>query len=176
MATALSSTRSRRIVRTFYVQHCPLKGDCNGKARFLGATPELAIERVHHHLVHSSRHWKTAFEADELTTDLDVECHDDYEDVPPTPPPAPKRARPAIGAPPPASSPVVRTHIQQVIFDAIEAVTDAENAAVQSEYMATSAATAFREQALVYQGHVQKLEECLAEVEEGLTEVFGQRR
>ncbi len=66
--------------------------------------------------------------------------HDDYEDVPPTPPFAPKRARPAICVPPFASSLVVRTHIQQVIFDAIEAVTDAENAAVQSEYLATSAA------------------------------------
>ena len=155
------------------MKDCPLKAECNGKARFLGATPEIAIERVHHHLTHSSRHWKTHVEADELTEDLVVESHDDYEWAPP-PSPAPKRARyaicdashsraiPATRATAPSGPPGNR--LQQVIGDAIEAVQKAERAAMQSEYLATSAATAFREQAAELNEHVVRLEECLAEL------------
>lgn len=163
MASAASTGRSRRVVRTFYVGNCPLKAQCNGKARFLGASPELAIERVHHHLTHSSHHWRTDVEADALVADLDVEWHDDYEAAPPSP--APKRARhaiPATRAPAPSGPPENR--LQQVIGDAVEAVRNAERAAMQSEYLATSAATAFREQAAELNNHLLALEECLAEL------------
>ena len=154
------------------MQECPLKAECNGKARFLGATPEIAIERVHHHLTHSSHHWRTDVEADALVADLDVEWHDDYEAAPPSP--APKRARhaicdashsraiPATRATAPSGPPGNR--LQQVIGDAIEAVQKAERAAMQSEYLATSVATAFREQAAELNEHVVRLEECLAEL------------
>ena len=150
------------------MQTCPLRAECSGKARFLGTTPEAAIERVHHHLVQSSSHWKSCAVADELTLDLEVLWNDDYEDVD-TPQLPPKRARLAIGGAPLAIAPSAaptssHSHMHHVIKDAIAAVKSAQNAAVQSELLATAAATAFSEQADVFGEHVRKLEACLEEV------------
>ena len=63
------------MAQTWYVAHCPVPEICGRGGRRLGSFPskEQALDKVKHHLVHSSHHCLGDHDAAELVADMELE-------------------------------------------------------------------------------------------------------
>ena len=64
----------------YYCEACPAAAKCSSKAwsraKCKGGTPEECVAQVKHHLSHSSLHFCSNTEVDDLVKDLHLKFHD----------------------------------------------------------------------------------------------------